>query len=295
MPDDRMGAAPATTALAAPSTAMARRRVPRRVCLACALLLLLGCRSPLAIVNATPTASPIPFPSATATLVPYSYTPADPLLTQVVTVGPLYVTGDATVPKAALTAAGTLLGIMLRHRPDVVARLRAAGAFTVVSPRDKPICDLTYFEGTPANVCSEYGYGGAGGEQGHPITACDERNLLKEPDDPYQRGQSLYGQNICVHELAHTIMNVGLTGADVNRIAERFLAAQKEGLWAGDYANTNAMEFWAVMSQFYFWAGPNAPYSAFHHIANGPQALQQYDPQTFALLDSIYQGSANLS
>jgi hypothetical protein len=30
------------------------------------------------------------------------------------------------------------------------------------------------------------------------------------------------------------------------------------------------MEFWAVMSQFHFWAGASATYTAFHHIANGP-------------------------
>jgi hypothetical protein len=54
------------------------------------------------------------------------------------------------------------------------------------------------------------------------------------------------------------------------------------------------MEFWAVMSQFYFWAGPNSTYSpTFTHVANGPDALQQYDPVTFALIDGISQGSAN--
>jgi hypothetical protein len=98
-----------------------------------------------------------------------------------------------------------------------------------------------------------------------------------------------------VHELARTIMNNGLTADDLARIDQRFTDVQQQGLWSGDYAATNSMEFWAVMSQFYFWAGPSATYSAFHHIANGPQALKAYDPQTFALLDSIYRGSANLS
>jgi hypothetical protein len=134
-----------------------------------------------------------------------------------------------------------------------------------------------------------------GGTEQLPITACGERNLLKESDDPYQRGQGPYSQDICVHELAHTIMNVGLSPADLERIKQRFEAVAQQGLWSGDYADSNAMEFWAVMSQFYFWAGPSATYSAFHHIANGPQALKKYDPQTFALLDSIYRGSANLS
>lgn len=137
--------------------------------------------------------------------------------------------------------------------------------------------------------------GGAGGTLARPITACSERNLLKEPDDPYERSSSPVGQNICVHELAHTIMNVGLTQKDLNRIHARYLAAMQEGRWKGDFALTNDQEFWAVMSQFYFVAGPNQPYApAVNHVANGPEALQRYDPATFALLDSIYQGSVDL-
>jgi hypothetical protein len=221
--------------------------------------------------------------------------PFEPLLAKVVTDGPLYVTGDSTVPDAALAAAGTILGTMLRHRSDIIETLRLHGTFTVVGPRDKPICAIPYFVGVPASDCAHYGYGGAGGILDHPITACGERNLLKEPDDPYQRGQGPYSQDICVEELGHTIMNVGVTADELARINQRYAAAHQQGLWSGDYADTNAMEFWAVMSQFYFWAGPSATYSAFHHVANGPQALKAYDPETFALLDSIYRGSANLS
>jgi hypothetical protein len=218
------------------------------------------------------------------------------LLEKVVAVGPVYVTGDKTVPDEALKDAGLTLAAMLRHRPDVGLRLRENGAFTVVASHDEQICDLRYFSQYGDALCKSYGGGGAGGVSDHPITACDERNLLEEPDDPYQRGASAYSQNICVHELAHTIMNVGLTPEEQTRIEDRFLAEQQEGLWTGDYAMTNADEFWAVMSQFYFSAGPSATYDpSFHHIANGPAKLKQYDPETFALLDAIYQGSADLS
>jgi hypothetical protein len=274
-------------------------RADRLASLLCALLLLAGCSSALAPVNQSTATSSMSVLTSTATpsptSSPFSYATFEPLLAKVVTVGPLYVTGDSNVPDAALVAAGTLLGAMLRHRPDIVQTLRAHGAFTAVSARNQRICDIPYFSAEQPSECNLYGYGGAGGILDLPITACGERNLLKEPDDPYLRGQGPYSQDICVHELAHTIMNVGLTANDLARINQRFLDVQQQGLWSGDYAATNAMEFWAVMSQFYFWAGPSAPYSEFHHIANGPQALKEYDPQTFALLDSIYQGSANLS
>src|SRR5579883_1332552 len=47
------------------------------------------------------------------------YTPFAPLLAQVVAVGPVYVTGDRSVPPEALRDAGAILEIMLQHRPDI--------------------------------------------------------------------------------------------------------------------------------------------------------------------------------
>jgi len=242
------------------------------------------------------TVTPSASPAADATP---RYAPFAPLLAQVVAVGPVYVTGDRSVPLEALRDAGTILEIMLQHRPDIGAVLRQNGVFTVVASRSQRICDLPYFAQykNDTSLCNAFGEGGAGGTTTNPVTACDEQNLLGEPSDPYDRydrSPGSYSQNICVHELAHTIMNIGLSQADRSRIESRFEAVQQTGLWSGDYAMTNDMEFWAVMSQFYFWAGPERTYSAFHHIANGPAALKQYDPETFALLDSIYQGSANL-
>lgn len=288
-----------------------RRVAPGRASAGWLILMVLlvffaGCSAPLLAAKPTSTLPPTATAFPTATLVPPTptasgnntptYTPARILMAQVVAVGPVYVTGDQTVPAEALEDAGLDLAAMLQHRPDVAVRLRAEGAFTAVASHDERICDLPYFDHFSATLCNSYGQGGAGGTLSLPVTACDERNLLKEPDDPYERGSTVYGQNICVHELAHTIMDVGLTKEDRDRIQARFLAAQQEGLWTGDYAMTNDMEFWAMMSEFYFSAGPNAPYSPYaSHVANGPDKLKQYDPETFALLDSIYEGSTDLS
>jgi hypothetical protein len=239
-----------------------------------------------------PTPSLAQFPGDTL-----EYKPFQALLKKVVAIGPVYVTGDSSVPNSALQVAGTFLATMLQHRPDVSVVLREYGTFTVDVHRSERVCDLPYFAQYNTTLCNLYGEGGAGGTLDHPITACDEMNLLAESGDPYERydsRQGSYSQNICVHELAHTIMNVGISQTERDRIHARFLAAQQERLWKGDYAMTNEMEFWAVMSQFYFWAGPEHTYSAFHHIANGPDALKRYDPATFALLNSIYKGSANL-
>ena len=226
------------------------------------------------------------------------YHPFASLLSQVVAVGPLYVTGDASVPHVALVEAGMIIFDMLEHRPDIGQRLRDHGAFLAVASRTEQICDLPYLRNVSRNACEKYGKGGAGGTLDHPVTVCDEQNLLGEPSDPYDRFDRSSGsvsQNICVHELAHTILNVGLTMREQQRIDSRYQAVEPTNVWAGDYAMTNAGEFWAVMSQFYFWAGPEQPYiPTFAHVPNGPDALRTYDPHTFALLDSIYHGSSNL-
>jgi hypothetical protein len=231
------------------------------------------------------------FPGTTPT-----YTTYTTLLAKVAAVGPLYATGDPSVSQEALADAGLNLAEMLHSRPDIAETLREHGAFIAVASHNEHICDLRYFSMYDSQLCASYGQGGAGGTEANPVTACHEKNLLKDPADAYDRGHGVYSQNICVHELAHMIMNVGLSGTDFVRITDRYEAAHKAGLWTKDYADTNAAEFWAVMSQFYFSAGPSATYAgAFYHIANGPRALKAYDPATFALLDSIYRGTVNLS
>lgn len=269
------------------------------LCYALVLASLLGCAPFTLNLPLGATASPVHRATATPGGLTPKYTPFAPLLALVTAIGPVYVTADATVPAQALRDAGAILTIMLKHRPDIGSTLRQYGVFTVIASRAQRICDLPYFVQykNDTALCNALGEGGAGGTTTNPVTACDEQNLLGEPGDPYDRydrSPGSYSQNICVHELAHTIMNVGLSQAERNRIEARFLAIRQTGLWTGDYAMTNAMEFWAVMSQFYFQAGPEHPYSAFHHIPNGSVALKHYDPQTFALLDSIYRGSANL-
>lgn len=260
------------------------------------LACLLSC-APMTL-HLPPAASASPTYRAGTPVTP-QYTPFAPLLAEVVALGPVYVTSDSAVPPQALRLAGVILTIMLEHRPDASRALRQHGVLTVVASQTQRICDLPYFVQykNDTALCNALGEGGAGGTTTNPVTACDEQNLLGESSDPYSRydrSPGSYSQNICVHELAHTIMNLGLSQQERERIETRFLAVRQTVLWTGDYAMTDAMEFWAVMSQFYFWAGPEHPYSAFHHIPNGPGALKQYDPQTFALLDSIYRGSANL-
>ena len=226
-----------------------------------------------------------------------TYEPYRALLAQVSALGPLYVTGSAAVPSCALDESGFMLGVMLRHRHDVGKVLRAAGALTAVFARSESVCDLPYFADLAETaVCAEPG--GLGGVPGRPATACSERNVLKEADDPFGRGTRADGENVCVHELGHTIMNVGLSDADRDAIRERFEAVLTEGqLWTEDafgnptFALSNADEFWAEMTQTYFCANP-AVSSFLHNGINCADQLRTYDPVTFRLIDGIYRHAA---
>jgi len=130
---------------------------------------------------------------------------------------------------------------------------------------------------------------------GRPATACSERNLLKQPDDPFGRGTRPDGENVCVHELAHTIMNVGLTETQRTKIRQRFATAQVQALWQGDFALTNADEFFAEMSQAYFCANPEVPSFLHTHGINCANELRAYDLNTFRLINGIYgQAAADL-
>lgn len=220
-----------------------------------------------------------------------TYTPYRSLMPQVSGTGPLYVTAGPTVNGTALTAAGSMLRTMLVNRFDVAAAMRAAGALTAVFGRDETSCNLPFFAdliGTAS--CTT---GGLSGVPGRPATACAERNLLSLPNDPYFRGRS-NGENVCVHELAHTIMNVGLSNQDRVRIRARFDEAKVEGKWTGDFAMENDNEFFAEMSQAYFCANPEIPTFLHTHGINCAERLRAYDAASYALIHGIFRGAADL-
>jgi hypothetical protein len=99
---------------------------------------------------------------------------------------------------------------------------------------------------------------------------------------------------VCVHELAHTIMNVGLSDEERSRIRHRYHVAALTNLWTGDYAPEDADEFFAEMSPSYFCANPAGLRRQHSHVANCAGALAAYDPESYALLKEIYRGSADL-
>ena len=222
-----------------------------------------------------------------------AYTPYKPLMEQVSTAGPVCVTGSSQVPQQALDEAGRILEIMLSNRGDFGNQLRSVGALTAVFARSENVCDLPYFADLvgSANCQAE---GGLGGVPGRPATACSEKNLLKQSDDPFGRGSRADGENVCVHELAHTIMNIGLSSGERSQIQSRFNAPDTKALWRGDFALESADEFFAEMTQVYFCANPEVPSFLHTHGINCAEELRDYDRATYDLIHEIFRGAADL-
>jgi hypothetical protein len=183
---------------------------------------------------------------------------------------------------------------MLRHRPDVAERLRAAGALTAVFAHTETPCDLPYYPELRGRPFCPLLVGGLGGTAALPLTACPEGNLLHLPGDPFLRGVGATGENVCVHQLAHTILAAGLDETERARVLERYLAARQEGRWAGHLALLSPEEFFAEMSQSYFCANPEVADARHPQGMNCPGPLAAHDPATHALLATIYGPPADL-
>lgn len=225
-----------------------------------------------------------------------SYQPYKPLMAQVCTLAPIYVTGSDTVPPEAITNVAVMAQAMLQN--DAVAqRLRAKGAvFAVFAPPRESLCDVPYFNHlhgmrTPdgRTPCDQAGLGGG---LDRPTATCSALNALSTASDRYHRGQP-YGENICVHEFAHLVMEHGLTARQYQEVLRRFEVVKADrDLWRRSdgtptYALTNASEFFAEASQSYFWANTSVE-TTYESGLNGPWDLRSHDPKTFELMERIY-------
>ena len=103
------------------------------------------------------------------------------------------------------------------------------------------------------------------------------------PDDRYR------GENICVHEFVHSIMQYGLQFSDPELYAEieaAYAAAMRDGLWAGHYASTNAKEYFAEAAQTWFFS--NIEFAVGERCIRTPEDLRAYDPRVFDIIGRVF-------
>lgn len=212
------------------------------------------------------------------------------------------------VPDAALLMARDIVIYMLAKRPELrealVAKKWRVGVMAetemttdIPEHRDRkkpPPGDprLTagetrqYENGTGIATMSdkEYWDRRARGLGGNPTT-CAEENLLGYPGTRY------YGEHIFVHEFAHALMGGAIREVDAalfDAIRAAYQSAMAAGKYKGHYASTNANEYWAEGTQWWFWSNYQETFDG--QRLQSPDDLKVYDPALYALLEQVYIG-----
>jgi hypothetical protein len=212
------------------------------------------------------------------------------------------------VPDAALLMARDIVIYMLAKRPDfresLLAKQWRVGVMAVTEmttdipehrDRRKPppgdprltVGEKRQYEtgtGIALMTDKEYWDRRARGLGGNPTT-CAEENLLGYPGTRY------YGEHIFVHEFAHAIMGGAIRDRDpalYDAIQAAYKAAMAAGKYKGHYAATNASEYWAEGTQWWFWSNYEETFDG--QRLQSPADLQAYDPVLHGLLGQVYLG-----
>jgi len=230
----------------------------------------------------------------------------DPVYTKYVDANGIPVLGSGSVSDQALLVARGIVDFMLSKRPDARAAMISQGFRLVVMAESEQTTDVPehslwtvparddwrltdaerarYDEpgGMGSMTGKQYWDRRARGMDDNPTT-CAEENLLGIAGTRY------YGENICVHEFVHSIMMYGLQFSDPELFADiqaAYAQALDDGLWAGQYARTNAKEYFAEAAQTYFWS--NIEFYDGGRRVQSPDDLRSYDPRVYDLLTRVF-------
>lgn len=198
----------------------------------------------------------------------------------------LMVYSHADVDRRAHVEAVDKILTMLARIPGVARRLRAAGVEMQIIGKGQQVTDLPQYrhmKGVPDPYFDGQTWDERARGFGDLKFSCGEENLLRLKQDRY------YGRDICVHEFAHVIFNHGMTADTRRRFEDRYQAALDQGLWKGSYAATNADEFFAEMSMWYFGTQGDTGMAG-QKPQRGSAGLRKYDRATWNMMDDFYAG-----
>jgi hypothetical protein len=195
------------------------------------------------------------------------------------------VVSDAAMYEAYRRVSMLLTNLALKQ-PMLISNLVASGVELHIIGQHQVTSDLPEFSDLKGKPLPEYNgltidqrTRGMGGQ----LSSCGEENLLKLKTDHY------YGRDICAHEFAHAIRNYGMPMEVVSQFNHQYRSSLAKGLWKGAYSASNADEFFAELTMWYFgthgdlnMTGPKP--------GNGPEGFKKYDPEAYALFDDFYRG-----
>ena len=211
----------------------------------------------------------------------------DDYYTKYADAGGLPVVAPKQVDDRALAVAAYIVTKMLATRPDVRDALVAARVRVGVIGKSQEVTDLPEYAGLrPEAERWNKRARGLGATPDKPAVSAGEENLIYLPNDRYK------GESILVHEVGHTVHEMGINAVDPEfepRLKEAYEGAIKKGLWAKTYAATGFKEYWAEGVQSYFDC--NMAVRAPDGVHNGVASrtlLKKYDPTLYELVDKSF-------
>jgi len=193
------------------------------------------------------------------------------------------IVASGRVRPEAVAEAAWIVERMLARRPDVARALAASPVRVAVMAHDEFTTDIPeHADLRPAERWNRRARG-LGATIARPAVSCGEENLLCFPGDPY------VGENILIHEFAHTVHEIGLRAVDPTfqkRLEAAFALGKDRGCWRGTYALTNQAEYWAEGVQS--WLGCNRTGGGIHGELNSAAAVLEHDPPLAALLTEVF-------
>ena len=190
------------------------------------------------------------------------------------------------VDDLALKQAYYIINNMLGHIPEVRQELVSGGYYVAIIGRNKQQTTLPEYRHMDSKYWDQRARG-LGGDRGTKITSCGEENLLCLGlwKDRY------HGENILVHEFAHTIHLAGAGKTFNNELQDLYYKAYGEGLWEDTYAAANHLEYWAEGVQTYFNTNLSAnPVDGVHNKINTREELAVYDQALYEFIAEFFHG-----
>jgi hypothetical protein len=199
------------------------------------------------------------------------------------------VVSDAAMYEAYRRLSRLLTNFAVRQ-PILISNLIASGVEFHIIGQYQVTSDLPEFRDLKGKPLPEYKgltidqrTRGMGGQ----LASCGEENLLKLKTDHY------FGRDICAHEFAHAIRNNGMPLAVVAQFNEQYRRSLAGGLWQGAYSASNADEFFAELTMWYFGTHGDLNMTG-SKPENGPEGFKKYDPEAYKLFDDFYSGRIDI-
>ena len=136
---------------------------------------------------------------------------------------------------------------------------------------------------TPADYWNERARG-IGGTIDHPLGSNAEENALCHSNDRY------LGEDITIHEFAHSLHLVGLSQVYPDfdaKLNKAYRSAKSSNIWGSHYGMTNKNEYWAEGVQSYF----NANYADSQAPTDDRDQLKASDRNLYDLIDKYLGGN----